>query len=168
MQKKILILSLLTVICFIGSTVLAQGTPMIPKSHPEFNEDMAATKCADCHKVPEEMDTNEGGFCNQCHQFGPAHKTGPDPAHQVELDWKTKDCEQCHRLHAGPNPTHQISSETKNAQLCIECHVPGNTPEETLATEFCAKCHNLGDPKQHIKLEDKTAKICIRCHKYEE
>ncbi|KXS43802.1 MULTISPECIES: cytochrome c3 family protein [unclassified Candidatus Frackibacter] len=168
MKKKILILTVLAFVLLLSSNVLAAGTPTIPKSHPVFKDSMDATKCADCHKVPEEMNTKDGAFCNQCHQFGPAHKTGPKPAHQVELDWKVKDCENCHRAHTGPNPTHQIATDTKNADLCVKCHVPGNRPSSELATAFCARCHNLGDPKQHISLKGKKANVCVRCHKRED
>jgi predicted CXXCH cytochrome family protein len=168
LKRKILILTVVAIMVLISSSILAAGTPEIPKSHPDFSEGMNAKKCLDCHMVPEEMDSEDGEFCNQCHQFMPAHTTAPDPAHQVELDWKNKDCNECHRLHTGPNPTHQINQETKNSKLCAQCHIPGNSPDEEGATDFCARCHNLGDPTQHINPEGKTAKVCVRCHKLPE
>jgi predicted CXXCH cytochrome family protein len=144
---------------------LAQGPPSLPSGHiPVASSEDAAT-CYQCHESPGPLSPDVSSFCTYCHDFTFSHRTAPPPAHPINLDWPSKDCGTCHRLHAGPNPTHQVSAQMPNSSFCVACHLPpGEYSGDDPVKDFCAKCHNLGIPEEHPSGDGKTADFCYSCH----
>ncbi len=164
-MKKVFITSAVLFTLAVVVAALAQGPPPLPPDHiPVPAGDDAAT-CYQCHESPGALAADVSKFCASCHDFGFSHRTASYPKHPVDFDWPSKDCGTCHRLHSGPNPTHQVSTAMPNASFCVECHLPpGEVSGEESVGDTCAKCHNLGIPEEHPSGEGKTAEFCYSCH----
>ena len=165
-MKKVFITASALFALAVVVVALAQGPPSLPPGHIPIAGDEDAATCSQCHEQVTPLDPNVSSFCTYCHDFEYSHRTAPPPAHPVNLEWPSKDCGTCHRLHAGPNPTHQASAQMPNSSFCVACHLPpGEYSGEDTVQDFCAKCHNLGVPAEgHPSGEGKTADFCYSCH----
>jgi len=164
--KKVLISATLLFAVAVVVGAIAQGPPPLPPGHIPIAADKDAATCYQCHQSPAPLSADVSSFCTYCHDFTYSHRAAPLPKHPINLDWKASSCGTCHRLHAGPNPTHQVSTDMPNSSFCVACHLPpGNVSGDLTVGDFCAKCHNLGVPTEgHPSGEGKTAEFCYSCH----
>ena len=165
-MKKVFISAAVLFALAVTVGAIAQGPPPLPPGHTPVPSGADASTCYQCHQSPSPLDPNVSSFCTYCHDFTYSHRTAPLPKHPIDFDWPSKDCGTCHRLHSGPNPTHQASADMPNSSFCVECHLPpGEVSGEDSVGDFCAKCHNLGVPTEgHPSGEGKTAEFCYSCH----
>lgn len=168
MKRKTIFAVLLVFALSVILITLAVAQPKVPAKHVPINPADPAEKCLRCHVSQGPPPPEQASFCLECHDFFFAHVTAPDPKHPVNFTWKAADCNACHRLHEGPNPTHQIGTQMRNADFCLACHIPGRAVSgEEKAGDFCARCHNLGYPAGHPTGEGKKADFCLQCHQKE-
>ncbi len=93
----------------------------------------------------------QASFCLSCHanlhvafnEDQPVVAEAPSAPHQINPDWTTSDCSECHRMqHNGKNATHSISVDREGGQYCATCHVTGDVPfSGDEPASFCASCH---------------------------
>jgi len=169
MNKKAAIAVMVTVLLgVVAGMALAQQPPPVPANHQiAIDPNADASTCFQCHVSQAPPPPDQAQFCLECHNFSYAHRKAPMPAHPINFKWQVKECGNCHRLHTGPNPLHQISTQMPNSSFCTTCHIPGTTlPTDLKAGDLCARCHNLGTPAGHQEAaKGKTADFCLQCHK---
>lgn len=163
--KKFSVLGFALLVLAVAAAAIAQTPSPLPPDHIPVPSGEDASRCFDCHLSQGPPPPEEASFCVFCHDFYFAHQNSKGPGHAVDFDWPARNCGYCHRLHSGPHPRHQVSTEMPSSSFCTACHLPpGGYSGERKAGEFCARCHNLGTPVGHPSAEGKNAHFCYQCH----